>query len=341
MASNNSSKDSKKDKPNTAKEVEKYVIAISEANFVPASFKPHIVKAAPIIGKVAQKIEDLIPVVQMIYGKLVEVWIFLKPYKVDLLIPSAVGFILCFFGGSFLTLIAAVEAYRMVGYESSVKCFNDLVEDLKKVVDASKKDDEDNANGEKKEVDSKQIVARKTLLFLRTIDPDRVTAAIVGLNSGFLAVLATLKLEFAKAITLGNAIGDLVEKPALKYVHPIVSDALPAEYKRWAQPIIVYTIKTTTISIAFTIQRVISAFHSAMRGGLMCARNVLHYLSEMQIIHINHEESNVDEIAGYALAAVGLLFQLKYGFSLPFPLNVLLFPFSVVEYFLLWMVNAR
>ena len=55
--------------------------------------------------------------------------------------------IMCFFGGSYLTLIAAVEAYKMVGYESSLKCITTLIEDFKKVVEANKKDDSVDADG--------------------------------------------------------------------------------------------------------------------------------------------------------------------------------------------------
>jgi hypothetical protein len=54
---------------------------------------------------------------------------------------------MCFFGGSYLTLIAAVEAYKMVGYESSLLCISNLMEDFKKVVAANKKDDEVDADG--------------------------------------------------------------------------------------------------------------------------------------------------------------------------------------------------
>ncbi len=71
----------------------------------------------------------------------------------------------------------------------------------------------------------------------------------------------------------------------------------------------------------------------------MCSRNVLVYLSKKNIVHINADDTYLDEIAGYALAAVGLFFQLSTGFQLPFPLNVLLFPFSCLEYFLIWTVS--
>ncbi len=80
----------------------------------------------------------------------------------------------------------------------------------------------------------------------------------MGLQSGFLAVLAVLKIQFAKAITLGNSIGDVLEEPALKHGQPLLEKALPVEYRKWAQPAISYVVRSTAISIAWTVQRVIS-----------------------------------------------------------------------------------
>jgi hypothetical protein len=93
------------------------------------------------------------------------------------------------------------------------------------------------------------------------------------------------------------------------------------------------------VSIAWTVQRILSAFHSAIRGGLMFARNIMEYLSEMGYYKVNHEDSLMDEAVGYGLAIVGLYFQLAFGFGLPFPLNILLFPFRIAEYLLIWLVN--
>lgn len=150
-----------------------------------------------------------------------------------------------------------------------------------------------------------------------------------------------MKLRFAKTITLGNAIADAIEAPIDRYLLPKIEPQVPEEYRKWIKPTISYTIRSFTISIAWFIQRVISAVHSALRGGLMFSRNILEYLSVMKIYEINHEDTYLDELVGYGIAALGLLFQLSTGFSLPFPLSILLFPFSLMEYFLIWFVNAK
>jgi len=325
--------------------IEKGILGISEMPQIPAAVKPYLVKAAPLAGKVAQSIENAIPFVQKYAAIASEYLEKLRPYRLDLLIPSFIGLIMCFFGGSYLTTIAAWEAFMMCGYDSTMQCVQMLMEDFAKVAEVSKKDDvkDDDGDGvaDTLQISSKELVKRKTLLFLTTINPERLNFAIVGINAGFLAVVATLKMQFAKTITLGNAIGHAMEVPAHQYVLPVFEKFFPPEYKKWAWPLISYSIRSFSISVAWFVQRMISAFHSALRGGLMCSRNIMEYLTQMKIYEINHEESILDEIVGYALAALGLWFQLRLGFSVPFPLNVVLFPVTIVEYMLMWFISSK
>jgi hypothetical protein len=210
---------------------------------------------------------------------------------------------MCFFGGSFLTLIAAAEAYRICGYETTLKCIQELKTDFEIVLKENKEDDsKDNDHDgvpDVLEINPSQLATRKILLFMRSVDPKRISAALGGINSGFLAVVATLKLQFAKAITLGTAIGNILEIPAKRFALPFVESLLPPDYKKWAEPAIEYSIRSFAISIAWTMQRVLSAFHSAIRGGLLCSRNILEYLSVMKYVEIDHETTYIDEIVGF------------------------------------------
>lgn len=327
----------------TSEIVQKSILAVAESAQCPKQVAPYLVKAAPFAGKAVEAIENAIPLIQKLIGILEKYYEIIKPYRPDLLLPSFMGLIMCFFGGSYLTVIAAWEAFLMCGYDSTKACVLMLIDDLQKVAEANKKDDikdEDNDGvADVLQVSNQQLLQRKMLLFLRTLDPQRVTVAIAGINAGFLAVIATLKLQFAKTITLGNSIGSALEPPAKEYALPIVEKLLPPEYRKWAWPLISYSIRSIAISIAWFVQRIISAFHSAIRGGLMFSRNIMKYLTEMNIYKIRDEESILDELVGYGLAALGLWFQLSMGFAVPFPLNVILFPFTLIEYFLIWAVT--
>ena len=45
-------------------------------------------------------------------------------------------------------------------------------------------------------------------------------------------------------------------------------------------------------------------------------------------------------MAGYSVAALGLALQWQWGFSLPFPLNIVMLPFDLVEWYIRWTVSS-
>jgi hypothetical protein len=71
----------------------------------------------------------------------------------------------------------------------------------------------------------------------------------------------------------------------------------------------------------------------------MFSKNVLEYLNKMGYLQIKNEDTYLDEIVGYAIAVIGLWFQLSLRFSLPFPLNIILLPLRFVEWWLIWVVS--
>jgi len=323
--------------------IEKYCDAVASA--APASVKPYVENAKPLIGKAVVFTESvIIPYLYIAYEKYLEISVALQPYRLDLLTPAYFGIILCFFGGSYLTLIAAIEAYRIAGWTDTYKAIKDLYRNYELCLEADKKDNEvdDDKDGipDTLELSPQALMQRKLFLFAKTVDPVVVRGAVAAIMAGWMAVVATLKLQFAAAITLGTSIGEILDKQAQRYIAPSLEVLLPPEFKRWAKPLVSFSVLSVAVSMAWLIQRVISAFHSSIRGGHMISRNLLEYLSVMKIYVVNVDETNADEILGYVLAGLGFLFQLSWGFRLPFLLSLVMFPFTVAEYFLLWAVTS-
>ena len=182
---------------NTKEMVLKYLsLAIDNS---PKEVQPYLKKASPFIVKGAEFVEVLIPIIEKVYLKVMEYWKILEPHRPHLLLPAFMGFIMCFFGGSFLTLIAAVEAWNMCGYETTMGCIHMLCEDMSKVVEENKKDDSKDDDGDGiadvLQISNSQIITRKTLLFLKVVDPNRVSTALAGIMAGGMAVIAALKLR--------------------------------------------------------------------------------------------------------------------------------------------------
>jgi hypothetical protein len=97
--------------------------------------------------------------------------------------------------------------------------------------------------------------------------------------------------------------------------------------------------RSVGMSLAWTIATIQIAFASSMKGGLVLSRALYKELLKRNIslnglIVENHADTSIDEYASYIFAAFGFLFQLFMGFEAPFPLNVVLMPFSIAEWFI-------
>jgi len=157
-------------------------------------------------------------------------------------------------------LIAAVEAYRISGWELTEKCLKDLYRNYANAAAADAKDDEDLAQIDENDSRSKEdkmsdeeYLSHKIRLILTVVKPQQVLDAVSGITSGFFAVVATLKMKFAEAVTLGTAMGQMYEKVVKKlFLHDLQLAA--GKYKEWVAPCLSYACKIIGISLAYSLQ---------------------------------------------------------------------------------------
>jgi len=322
--------------PEEAKRVQKLIHEASKS--APPWLVPYVQKLEPVLALVAWAIGKLIPIYIWLWDK-VELFLSICPPS---LLESIIGLVMCFFGGFFPTLIAAVESWNMSGGSAARESLQYCYEEFKHVRSVNeqddKKDDDNDGIADVKQISGKELFQRKGHLVLTAIDPNKFTDAICGVYTGWIGVVACLKIEFAKTIALGAAIGDTLRKPAGYVAVPILTHLLPADYHKWIDVIISYTIKSIAITIAWTIQRVISAFHSAIRGGLMFARGLIKYLNEKGYLPVDND-SYADEVLGFATAAAGFYVQFSLRFSLPWILSILLWPLTWSEWYIVWTIS--
>ena len=103
---------------------------------------------------------------------------------------------------------------------------------------------------------------------------------------------------------------------------------------KWVPAGIAYVCKLVAVLIAWHIQKIITALYSALRGGLLVSRNALRKLSVLNLVHIKPEDTYLDELSGWALGAFGFWVQWNHGFGVPFPLNLVMLPFDVLEWYI-------
>jgi len=259
---------------------------------------------------------------------------------------------MAFFGGSFLVTIAACEAFRASGaYESTMQAVFDIQKDYRLVLEADKKDNELDEDGDGiadvKQISKDELVKRKLRLVFKSVNPERVMNALAAIYAGFIAVIAALKVQFARALALGNSIGEVVTKPALQYGEPKLDELVPEEYRKWNKHVLSMICKVTAVMIAWFLQRVISTVHSAVKGGTLFAESLLNYLIKQGKLGSENPEKfmtsdkkrDMEQKLSVGITILGVLFQFYMGWGLIFPLNILLLPFTMLEWFLTFFVN--
>lgn len=329
-------------KPESKEELTKYIILLSE-RAKPPVLQKNIEKFAPQIATFILFFKyQVVPILIQISDVIQEGYEKLKPfyyqYHLEDLLPAFAGLVMCFFGGEFPLLIVATESFLVTSWKPVKDAVKDLLSEYHHAAEENKKDEAKDEDGDGipdvQQISDTEYYQRKFILAVKVLDPEKCTKALTVCTQAFIVVLGAVKLTFVRALSLGAAIGDMGKKSITKHVTPKLTEICPEEYRKWVPTVLDYTCTIGAVLLAFLMQRVISAFHSAMRGGILFVQNLIQYLNKRGITNFNHEESNLDEIAGWTLATVGFLFQFSHGFSLGFPLNLLLFPVTFAEFIL-------
>lgn len=259
-------------------------------------------------------------------------------------LDAIIGLVFCFCGGLYPMLFAAVQAARLSGWKTTCDAVSELVNQAKIIAAENKKDDDadDDGDGVKdvNQIDAQALLLRKTKLVLTTSDPEKINTALGGLYTSWLGVVSVLKVQFARTIALALTIAELLKKPCDLVILPALHFVVPPEYHRWLPVVIAWACKSIGMSVAFYIQRIVSAFSSAVRGGLQTSRALLRMAVKQGLWEGSDEDTYIDEVVGWTLAALGFYFQFCLGFSVPWPLNWVLWPFELSEYYIMWAVTT-
>mmetsp|Transcript_2144 Transcript_2144/g.5427 ORF Transcript_2144/g.5427 Transcript_2144/m.5427 type:complete len:375 (-) Transcript_2144:57-1181(-) len=325
-----------------AERVERICLALAAKPEVPQWARTTLVAMAPLLAAATQGFNAAAPVVWpwMVSG-----------YNMARVLPKDVldvlyGGVLIFFGGSFTATLAAAEAFRVSGGDRVYASLQDLYLDFEAVKIANaidnKKDDDGDGTADVDQIDSKALASRKMGIVLKSVNPERIMTALGGLAQALAGVLATLKLQFARTVAIAVSISDNLRKPAGILLTPALAAAMPIEYQHWISPSINLVCKMLAMTVAWMLTRIIAACHSSMLGGLLASRALLRIAQRRGWVKFGKDgdsDTLVDEYFGWFLAFVGIWWQLRNSMSVPFPLNIVLFPFSVTESLLQWMVT--
>jgi hypothetical protein len=274
-------------------------------------------------------------------------WDALERHHAHDLLVAFYGFALCFFGGVFMTVVAAIEAAHLFGWEkisAAVRKLHGEWRAARLAFEADNRADDDRDGvRDVDEMDARALATRRLLVLSRSVDPDALSMALEGLSCACLAVLATLRVRFAAAITLGTAIGDTVLAMCGPVATAGMAAVLPDEYERWIPVLCRYGARYVGVSLSWMLMRVTSSVFSSMRGSSLMITGVAAYLVGHGRVDRNDVKSG-EPMLMLVWGAVGLLgfyWQASSGFQLRFPVNVLLLPVTIVEKVLVAVVGSK
>lgn len=303
------------------------------------------------VGAILEKIQPILDIITNLFNTALPYIIkayqtgasFYNSLPLDI-IYAFLGILLVFFGGTYCLIIAAIETFYLTGYPQVKEGVSYLIEEFEIIYQASRKDDklDDNNDGieDVKQISIKELAQRKIALFFTSCNnPQKVFSMISQIITSLISVIAVLKVQFAKVIALGTMIGECMRRPAEFLLVPTLGAIVPQKYQKWISPVIGLVCRFLAITIAWFIQRIISSVQSAIRGGLMFSRRILKFAKDQGYFPSYNEDAYYDEALGWSVAALGVLFQLFFGFGLPFPLNFVFFPVTIFENYLAWVVS--
>jgi hypothetical protein len=168
-----------------------------------------------------------------------------------------------------------------------------------------------------------------------------------ALYTTWLGVSTVLEREFAKTIALSMTIAGYLAPITRTILAPPIYLCVPKDYHKWVPVLLGWAGKAAAMSLAWRVQRVLTATTSAITGGLMFSRALLRILSRRRHIGMvlpkDHEDTVLDEIIGVMVAGVGLYSQIGHGFAfrVPFPLSLVTWPFDLAERWIQWQITKE
>jgi hypothetical protein len=86
-------------------------------------------KLTPLFVALGGAADTLMPYAEAAYAGGARLWAAAQPYHPDELFEAVFGLFLCFFGGRYMITLAAIEAYKMCGWDQTLKYLKIIYED--------------------------------------------------------------------------------------------------------------------------------------------------------------------------------------------------------------------
>ena len=196
--------------------IEKYINAVAhKAEEVNPKLASCLTAAAPVITLPIQLVTCIAPFYYWAYS-----WAFYIYERLPKQMTICLfGLALCFFGGTYVASIAAIEAFRQMGYAKTLEELMFVKGEVSNFVKENEdderqllKDKDGDGVPDGEQMTPQQIASHKAFVIIKAIkQPDKLQQAVGSLWTAYIAVLATLKLEFARTTAFALGIVEVIK----------------------------------------------------------------------------------------------------------------------------------
>ncbi|KAG7350534.1 hypothetical protein IV203_009894 [Nitzschia inconspicua] len=259
-------------------------------------------------------------------------------------ITAQIGLVYCFLGGYYPTLFSALQAAQYCGIQVMIAALSDLTDEAIKVIEAT-------ADLDRDDMSRSDIFLRKTNIVLKTVDPMKINQAAAALYTTWLGVSAVLQREYARVISLSLTLASGFERIAHIILEPPLNLIIPEDYRKWVPAVNGWIAQGVALSLAWRIQRILTASTSAIAGGALFARSVLRMLNSRGIttfgdVRYDPDEAGlIENMIGFSVGSLGFYTQIEcqvknnFSFKVPFPLSLVTWPFDLAEKWIEWYIT--
>lgn len=260
--------------------------------------------------------------------------------------PGLFGLCLVFFGGHFPATLAAVESFRTFATEQTLSCVHELCHQGRKARLSIERDNrldlDNNGIPDVDELGSNERVSRRLLLVLQSTEPEKVNEAVKGIAAALTAVVASLRLKLAHTSTLGCNLGSSLSTAAVNSLAPTLESSVDDVYKPWVKHGVAYSCQFIGMSLAWWMQRLLTAVYGGFKGSKICVDSLLQYAHRKGYINdVESVQSDGRVLYGtLVLAGLGISLQVRRGVErMPFPFNLILMPARISEWLLEFFIS--
>jgi hypothetical protein len=314
-------------------------------------------------------LRTILPPIVTLVGAIVNIY---RVLPVDA-IMAQIGLVYAFAGGYYPTLFAAVQAAQQCGSQEMITAVQIIIQEATAAIRAcnfpsikmqSSCSSSSSSSFKFNRQRARDILTEKIKIVLATIDPVRINEAVAALYTTWFSISIVLEREFARTITLSISIAESIRPIVFFIINRPLQLCISTNYHKWIPIVIGWVCKATAMSLAWRIQRVLTAYTSAIAGGLMCSRAVFRMIRKRGIrffgllpqqntsqskpdttgsTDTTMHDTHLDEFLGYMIALCGLYSQIGhgFGFEIPFPLNLVTWPFDLAERWIQWQITKK